>query len=132
MKWSWCSRSSTSPAYRHGSSVENRPERTAASASASAGTASTSARDAKPIRRALAGEDLDPRHPGPVRVGAHREVEGDRLQDVEELALVLVDALDVDVEHGGRVDHQPEPVDEDAGEPRLVAPLDGRVAVAEG
>ena len=49
-------------------------------------------------RGRLAGEDLHPRHPGARRLRAHRVVERDRLEDVEELPLVLVDALDVDVE----------------------------------
>ena len=49
-------------------------------------------------RRRLAGEDLHARHPVPRRLVADREVERDRLQDVEQLALVFVDALDLHVE----------------------------------
>ena len=46
----------------------------------------------------LAGEDLHPRHPVRGRPRAHVVVQRDRLQDIEQLALVLVDALDVHVE----------------------------------
>ena len=60
-------------------------------------------------RRRLAGEDLDPRHPVPLRMRADRVIERDRLEDVEELALVFVDALDLDVEQrvGSTRDAQP-------------------------
>ena len=53
-------------------------------------------------RRRLAAEDLDARHPFARRVGAHRVVERHRLQQVQQLALVFVDALDLHVEHRRR------------------------------
>ena len=46
----------------------------------------------------LAGEDLDPRHPIGHRPRAHLVVQRDRLQDIQQLPLVLVNALDVHVE----------------------------------
>ena len=59
-------------------------------------------------RRRLAGENLDPRHPGLVRLGLDGDVECDRLQEIEQLPLVFVDALDLHVEHRIRVDRNPE------------------------
>ena len=53
-------------------------------------------------RRRLAGEDLHPRHPVALGMGADRVVERDRLEDVEQLALVFVDALDLHVEQRAR------------------------------
>ena len=58
-------------------------------------------------RRRLAGEDLHPRHPVLLRLRADRLVERDRLQDVEQLALVFVDALDLHVEQRVRRHAQP-------------------------
>ncbi len=55
-------------------------------------------------RRRLAREDLDARDGIVFRRIAQRKIRSDGLQDVEELPLVLVDALDVDVEQRGRVD----------------------------
>ena len=45
-----------------------------------------------------------------MRLGLDRLVEGDGLEDVEELALVFVDALDLHVEQGGRIDADLEPL----------------------
>ena len=64
-------------------------------------------------------------------MGAHRVVEGDGLQDVHELALVFVDALHLDVEHGGRIDPDPHPRGNQVGKLVLVVPLDGGKALAE-
>ena len=55
-------------------------------------------------RRRLAGEDLDPGREVDGRVGADRVVARDRLEDVEQLALVFVDALDLHVEHRVGID----------------------------
>ena len=55
-------------------------------------------------RRRLAGEDLHPRRQVAGRVGADGVVERDGLQDVEQLALVFVDALDLHVEQRVGVD----------------------------
>jgi hypothetical protein len=58
-------------------------------------------------RRGLAGEDLDPRRPVRARIGADRLPVGDGLEDVEMLALVFVQALDLDVEHHVGIERQP-------------------------
>ena len=54
--------------------------------------------------RGLAGEYLDPRRPIAVRLQPDGEIERDRFQDVEKLALVFVDSLDLHVEHRRRID----------------------------
>ncbi len=52
----------------------------------------------------FAGENLDPWCPGRRRLGAHRLIKRDRLQNIEQLALIFVDPLDVDIEHRIRID----------------------------
>ena len=52
----------------------------------------------------LAAEYLDPRRPVAVGLGADFAPQGNGLEDVEVLALVFVDALDLDVEHRRRID----------------------------
>ena len=52
-------------------------------------------------RRRLAGEDFHPRHPVALRFVLDRLVQRDRLDDVEQLPFVFVDALDLDVEQRG-------------------------------
>ena len=59
-------------------------------------------------------------------------VEGDRLDDVQELALVFVDALDLDVEDRARIDLRRHALADEIGELLLVAALDRREALAEG
>ena len=54
--------------------------------------------------RRLAGEDLHPRRPVARRLGADGVVERDGLEDVEQLALVFVDALDLHVEQRVGID----------------------------
>src|SRR5690606_9365935 len=54
-----------------------------------------------------------------------------RLDDVEELALVFVDALDLDVEERVRVEPEPGPLADHRGEPLLVAALDPRELLPE-
>ncbi len=49
-------------------------------------------------RRRLAREHLDARHPVAFRVRLDRLIVRHRLDDVEQLALVFVDALDLHVE----------------------------------
>ena len=58
--------------------------------------------------RRLAGEDLHPRHPVGLRLGANRLVQRHGVQQVEQLALVLVDPLDLHVEQRRRVDRNPQ------------------------
>ena len=48
-------------------------------------------------RRRLAGENFHPRHPVLLRLVLHRLVQRDGLEDVEQLTLVFVDALDLHV-----------------------------------
>ena len=62
-------------------------------------------------RRGLAGKDLDPRHPWPRRIAADRAPAGDGFQNVQKLALVFVDALDLHVEQriGADLDAQVAP-----------------------
>ena len=50
-------------------------------------------------RGRLAGEDLDPGREVDGRIGADGVVARDRLEHVEQLALVFVDPLDLHVEH---------------------------------
>ena len=46
----------------------------------------------------LAGEDPDPRHPVAIRFLAHGLIKSDGFQNVQQLALVFVDPLDLDIE----------------------------------
>ena len=59
-------------------------------------------------------------------------VEGDRLDDVEELALVFVDALDLDVEHGRGIDAHAHAAADELGELHLVLALHRRELLLEG
>ena len=83
-------------------------------------------------RRRLAGEELHPRRPVPFRVRADLVVERHRLDDVEELALVLVDALDLDVEDRVRVEPQSHAVADEMREAVLVLALHLGEGVLEG
>ncbi len=82
-------------------------------------------------RRRLAGEDAHPRHPVLLGMGAHRVVERDRLDDVEELALVFVDALDLDVEERVRVHAHAHPFTDEPRQVHLVGALDRGEALLE-
>ena len=82
-------------------------------------------------RRRLAGEDLYPRHPVAVGIVLDRLVQRDRLDDVEQLALVFVDALDLHVEQRGRIDLDAEPLADQARQRRLVVKLDGAELLLE-
>ena len=68
----------------------------------------------------LAREDLDARDVVLGRVGANVAVGRDDLQDVEQLALVFVDALDLDVEHRVGVDGEAELAADKGGERDLL------------
>ena len=75
-------------------------------------------------RRRLAGEDLDPRHPVALRLVLDRLVERDRLEDVEQLPLVFVDALDLHVEQRRRIDLDAEALADQPRQRDLVVVLD--------
>ena len=83
-------------------------------------------------RRRLAGKDLDARHPVALRIVLDRVVERDRLQDVEQLALVFVDALDLDVEQCGRIDLDVDLFADQARQRDLVVMLDVAEFLLEG
>jgi hypothetical protein len=68
-------------------------------------------------RRGLAAEDLHPRHPVALGMAADLVIERHRLDQVEQLALVFVDALDLHIEQ--RVGIEP-----DAGELRRWSQID--------
>ncbi|MNC09182.1 hypothetical protein D3C75_568010 [compost metagenome] len=55
-------------------------------------------------RGRLAGEDFHPWHPVDFRLRANRLVQRHGVHQVEQLAFVLVDSLDLHVEHRRRVD----------------------------
>ncbi len=82
-------------------------------------------------RRRLAGEDLHPRHPRARRLRAHRVVQRDRLENVEELPLVLVDALDVDVEQRVGIEAEAQALGDDSREGDLVHAAHGGEPLAE-
>ena len=75
----------------------------------------------------FAREDFHPRDVVLGRVGADVAVGGDDLQDVEQLAFVFVDALDLDVEHGVGVGGEVELAADEGGERDLL----GTALVAE-
>ena len=79
----------------------------------------------------LAGEDLDAVRPRRVRFSPDRLPQRDGFEDVEELALVLMDALDVNVEQRGRLDRDAGQVAKQAREPLLVLRPHGGVAAGE-
>ena len=74
-------------------------------------------------RRRLAAEQLDARHPVAFGVRADLVIERHRLDDVEQLPLIFMDALDLDVEHRRRVDPRIQPLAQKVGQRRLVRPL---------
>ena len=83
--------------------------------------------------RRLAGEDLHARHPVALGLRAHRVVQRDRLQDVQQLPLVLVDALDVDVEQRIRIEADAQALGDDARQRDLVrAPHRGEALAQRG
>ena len=69
-------------------------------------------------RRSLPGEDLYARHPVDLRVRLDGGILRHRLDDIEQLPLVFVDALDLDVEQSVPGEHRElEPVLDHLGEP---------------
>jgi len=66
--------------------------------------------------RRLAGEDLHPRHPVGARLGTDRLVQRHGVQQVEQLALVLVDTFDLHVEHRRRVHRNAQALVDDLGQ----------------
>ncbi|KAF1853432.1 hypothetical protein Lal_00041062 [Lupinus albus] len=79
-------------------------------------------------RRRLAGEDLDAGRPVPVRLGLDRLIERHRLEDIEQLALVLVDALHLHIEERVGIDVDSRPVGDDSRQGFLALPAHGPVA----
>ncbi|MGY3645065.1 hypothetical protein ACVWW2_000356 [Bradyrhizobium sp. LM4.3] len=75
-------------------------------------------------RGRLARKDLHPRHPIAAGIVLDRLVQRDCLDDVEKLALVFVDALDLHVEQRGRIDLDAEPLADQARQRGLVVKLD--------
>src|SRR3546814_17601355 len=73
--------------------------------------------------RRLAAEDLHPRQPVRHRIVADLVVERDGLKEVQELALVLVDPIDLDVQQRPRIDLDPGSLPDDGGAVALVLPL---------
>src|SRR5205085_10243916 len=69
---------------------------------------------------------LAARHPVRTGIETHRAMAGGRLEEVEQLPLVFLDALDVHIKQSGRVYMQPEPFPNDARQGQLVGALDGR------
>ena len=61
-------------------------------------------------RRRLAGEDLDTRRVGRTGIALDLPIDRGRRDDIQQLALVLVDALDLHVEQRVRADDNAEPI----------------------
>ena len=83
-------------------------------------------------RGGLGGEDEDTRDDVEVRVLDQAAVEGEDMQQVEVLALVLVQALDLDVEEGVGRNQDPALALDLRGEEHLVLPLDRHELRLEG
>ena len=82
-------------------------------------------------RRGLGGEDVGAREEAGLRVGLQLEVLVDDVHDVEELALVLVHALDLDVEERIDVDLDIQFALDEFGQADLVLALHGHDALLE-
>ena len=82
-------------------------------------------------RRRLAGEDFDPRHPVALRLVLDRVIERDGFQDVEQLPLVFVDALDLDVEQRAGIDLDVEAFADQPRQRDLVVVLDAAELLLE-
>jgi hypothetical protein len=76
-------------------------------------------------RRRFAAEDLDARHPVALRIVAQHVPVGNGLQDVQELALVFMDALDLHVKEGVGADRDPAFFLNPRRQRHLVDPLGG-------
>ena len=82
-------------------------------------------------RRGLAAEDLHPRHMRQVRVLADEMPLRDGLKDVEKLALVFVQPLDLHVEHRVRADADAGRPGDPVGRRHLVGALGGGEGIAK-
>ncbi|MNV28761.1 hypothetical protein D3C71_1199620 [compost metagenome] len=83
--------------------------------------------------RRFTGEDFHPRHPVDFRLGANRLVQRHGVHQVEQLAFVLVDALDLHVEHRRRIDRNPQPLVNQVGQGFFtVQPLFGKSFAERG
>ena len=58
--------------------------------------------------RRFAGKDFHTRHPAVTRLGTDCLIQRHGVQQVQQLALVLVDTFDLHIEHGFGVDHNAE------------------------
>ena len=83
-------------------------------------------------RRRLAGEELDARLPVELGMRADLVVERHRFNDIQKLALVFVNALDLDVEHRIRIELNAHAAGDEIGELHLVGALDGGELFPEG
>ena len=82
-------------------------------------------------RRRLAGENLHARHEVARGLRLDVLIERDRLQHIQELALIFMDALDLDVEQRVRVDLDADALEDRRGEAFLVFALRRREALLE-
>ena len=82
-------------------------------------------------RRRLAGDDDGARDPVGLRVGQDRLVAGDDMQQVEQLALVFVDAFDLHVEQARRIHLYAGAARDECREPILVGLFDCPEAALE-
>ena len=82
-------------------------------------------------RRCLAGKHHRARHPVGIRIGEDAVVTGDHMQHIEQLALVFMDALDLDIEQGRRIERQAEIGRDPVGQAHLVGQFSGAKLRAE-
>ena len=73
--------------------------------------------------RGFSGEQHRARHRDFLSVFHNAQIVADDAQHVQQLALIFVDALDLDIEHRGRVDDHPRLFLDDLAEPHLVVVL---------
>jgi hypothetical protein len=81
--------------------------------------------------RGLAAEEEGARHDLRLRVALDALVEGEDVQHLQVLALVLVQPLDQHVEHGLGIDGDAQPLLNVGGQLQLVVPLDGSPLLGE-
>ncbi|KAF5040732.1 hypothetical protein DSECCO2_530350 [anaerobic digester metagenome] len=81
--------------------------------------------------RGLAGEEIHARHGRDIAVLGQAQVVVDDVHDVEELALVFVDALGLDVEDGVRGEDDARGPGDETGQVFLVGAFDGHEFLAE-
>src|SRR5262249_46458352 len=83
------------------------------------------------VRRRLAGEYFHPRYPIAIGLRPDRVIERDRFEEIEQLALVFVDAFDLHIEQRIRVHVEIEAFDDQPREGHLVGALGGSHPVLE-